>query len=116
MTTIAYKDGVLASDSRVSNGGFIFPGSYQKIFVLPDGSLFGAVGSVGPSRLMLSYLLGESTDLPTWGNKAGCTCIHVHPNGRVWTYEGDRVWLEQKGGLRRLGLRAGLRLRGHDAT
>ena len=44
MTTIAYKDGVLAGDQRLTSKGFIWHDKERKVFRLRDGSLFGASG------------------------------------------------------------------------
>lgn len=41
MTTIAYRDGIMVSDSRAFAGNSSFIGSKEKIFQLPDGGLIG---------------------------------------------------------------------------
>jgi hypothetical protein len=45
MTTIALRDGIMAADSRAYSGDRRPMGFKQKVFRLPDGSLFGATSS-----------------------------------------------------------------------
>jgi 20S proteasome alpha/beta subunit len=49
MTIIVYRDGVMASDSRITDNGIV-RGSVSKIFRAPDGTLVGASGEHGAAR------------------------------------------------------------------
>lgn len=44
MTTIAYRDGILAGDSRITRGEVLLPAGQKKLFRLPDGSIAGTTG------------------------------------------------------------------------
>ena len=46
MTTIAYKDGILAADSRLTTGSTIVASHYNKVRKLDDGRIVAAVGNV----------------------------------------------------------------------
>src|ERR1041384_7192275 len=95
VTTIAYRYGVLASDSRVTSGcGHIEPGVHRKLYKLPDGSLYAWVGSVGQGLAVLKALADDEDD-PIYTN--GPTCIRVSPKGSIEVYEGDGVWLPHPG-------------------
>jgi 20S proteasome alpha/beta subunit len=94
VTTVAYKDGVLASDSRVTSGTFIYPGAYDKVFRIPDGSLYAFCGRVEAGMRLLKSLMDDE-DPPQW--KSAATGIHIHTNGQIWTYEGGGLWLRDKG-------------------
>lgn len=43
MTTLVYRDGVLAADSRGTRNGMICPGAVSKVYIV-DGRLVGFVG------------------------------------------------------------------------
>jgi hypothetical protein len=65
MTTIVYRDGILAADTRAWSGNKLPIGSKSKIFKLEDGSLFGAstehVGLGDEFRDWLNSLKGDYT-------------------------------------------------------
>ena len=66
MTTIAYRDGVLAADTRVSTGG-IMDCEIIKIARNSDGDLAGASGDAGFSAEFLRWFLGgekQNTPVP----------------------------------------------------
>jgi ATP-dependent protease HslVU (ClpYQ) peptidase subunit len=97
LTTIAYRYGVLAADSRVTSGGgsHIELGSYKKLHRLTDGSLFAWSGGVADGLKLLAYLEDKDDVEPTWSE--GTTGILIDPKGRIWVYEGSNVWLQQHG-------------------
>lgn len=57
MTTIAYRDGVLAADTLATSGEHLRPGKIHKIFSLYDGSLFGVTGEYVQAQKLLSSLM-----------------------------------------------------------
>jgi len=57
MTTIAYKDGVLAADTLCVNG-HIRSGFVTKIIRGPNGELGGAAGNAGYNRLFQDWVAG----------------------------------------------------------
>lgn len=92
MTTIAYRDGVLAADSRITAGNLIVPGGFYKIRRLPCGSLFAGCGIVDNIERLLESIISDD-DPPSVRNT---TAVQIDPKGSMWTYEGY-VWVRQRG-------------------
>lgn len=90
MTTIAYKDGLLASDSRRTRGNHIVPGTLAKIARV-GACLCGGAGYT-THLLKVFEALGADEDMPEWGDGES-EAILVEADGSVWTYEGDGVWI-----------------------
>lgn len=91
MTVIAYKNGVMASDSVV-NGGSIIDGSAGKIARNKAGDLMGASGDLGwCSAMQKWFIAGERGKRPHRAiNSDGtysCCAIIVRADQR------DRVWV-----------------------
>lgn len=86
MTVIAYRDGVMASDSAVFIGTLL-AGSTRKIMRAPDGALGGACGPSACTGRFRSWMAGsrehafDSGD-PDFG------AILVEPGGVVWMIDG----------------------------
>lgn len=97
MTTIAYKDGIVAADSRCTEGDHIMPGKARKLYELPDGSIYTFTGSVAHGMAMLAALTsGKKKKTPKW--ELGDTiAVIIRPNGKVLIFEGEGVWFEQTG-------------------
>lgn len=93
MTTVAYRNGVIASESRVTQDDMIVPSHQPKIFRLPDGTLFGWCGTLCIALQMLQYMLDDDAkECPTWRDNT--EVIHIDEKGRVRTYEGIAgVWI-----------------------
>lgn len=97
MTTIAYRDGVLAADGRVTDGGhLIITDECQKIRRLSDGSLFALAGDVTHEQKIIECLEDMDVSLPQGKD---FTAILVDTDGLLSTYEGsgDRFypWYER---------------------
>lgn len=91
MTTIAYKDGVLAADSRCTDGNTIIPAKMRKLHELPDGSIYTFTGSASEGMGMLQAILNHEVQ-PVW--KVGSTiAVRVFPTGKVHIFEGT-TWFE----------------------
>jgi ATP-dependent protease HslVU (ClpYQ) peptidase subunit len=95
MTTLVYRDGILAADTQITYGSTRIPGHATKIHKLPDGSLYGFVGSLETGELMRRALLNPDPE--------------NRPDLKVDTYEGivltatgkmlffeDRGWIPLK--------------------
>ena len=88
MTTIAYKDGVMAADSKCTDEYMAFLTRTQKIFRLANGALIGTAGDADARELM--DLLAKSTwkRLPSKGDlaatKTNFAGILAFPNGKVF--------------------------------
>lgn len=86
MTTIAYKDGILAADTRAYGGGRTPIGSKTKIHRLDDGSIFGCSSScVGADALVREWI---ENGCPNQRNETvkpeNFELILVRPSGEVF--------------------------------
>lgn len=96
MTTIAYRDKMMAADSCLSSGeeSMRYVGDVVKIFRLKDGSLFGASGD-GECQAIINVLESGIPDHEIAATLAAevqleCECILVRPDGRTfWIVTGD---------------------------
>lgn len=97
MTTVAYKDGVMASDSRATEDDEYIVGSVQKVWKLPNGALYGSAGD--SDDRVLRDILGKipTTFFPQTLREAhfpsvnelsedtsDVSAIFVFPDGDVW--------------------------------
>jgi len=91
MSTIVYRDGVMASDSRAYSGNSAPIGSKMKIRRLKDGSLVG-ISTCRPGlseRMMAWFDEGNPNDkAPT---DLDFVALVVRPNGEVFFYH-DSIW------------------------
>lgn len=91
MTTIAYKDGILAADSLCTNDHGVREGTNSKIFTLRDKSIIGIAGDPCLGLLFIKRLeSGPKMVNEPWppfplGKRDG-SAIHVFPDGRVIQY------------------------------
>ena len=79
MTTIAYKDGVIAYDSQVTRGEIITYDDYEKR-VDHKGVTFVLTGSVSDFDALVSVYFGAKPEGPI-----DCTAMVVN-NGKVWIF------------------------------
>jgi hypothetical protein len=89
VTTIAYRKGVLAADTRETDDEqeFIYPGHARKIHRLEGGHLFAAAGDSEQIEVLRRSVVDGSQPPKMKGVEA----IVVLPSGRVRFYEG-RIW------------------------
>jgi ATP-dependent protease HslVU (ClpYQ) peptidase subunit len=85
MTTVVYRDGILAADTLVTQGGAVkVHGEYRKIRRIGD-HLVGTSGGVADCERFVNWLMaGEDAEPP----KGEYAAIVVSPNGRVREIEG----------------------------
>jgi ATP-dependent protease HslVU (ClpYQ) peptidase subunit len=89
MTTIAYRDGVLASDSRLTFVDYVCTDKCIKVWALPDGTLFGASGdNEGGLALLKSLRAGEPMKTEV---DSDFTAIRILPKGQIFITEG-KLW------------------------
>lgn len=97
MTTVVYRDGILAADTQITYGATIMPCKIKKLTKLPNGALFGYCGSVELGEIMKKSLIniGQSDgvledrrDL----DKENFEGILVTPEGRTLFFE-NRSWV-----------------------
>lgn len=92
MTTVVFRDGVLASDSRVTVNDMVSTDKQTKVHRLRDGRLYGWAGSVEDAeRLRISLRKGEAP--PRLDN---ISALLIDGDGVIHLYEGN-IWIEQKG-------------------
>lgn len=89
MTTIAFKGGVMAADTRTTAGTTIVPGRATKVLKLHDGSLIGGAGNADEC-----YLLAKAVEhgYPT-PELEHCEALHVRTDGSLWEYQG-KTWVK----------------------
>lgn len=99
MTTITYRDGVLASDSRetstngeVGDDGYVVNDRCKKVYRLPDGRLFAAAHATEDGERLLLALRNNQTP-PALEDV--CALLINH-DGTVLMYEGH-IWIKQHG-------------------
>ena len=105
MTTIAYRDGVLAADTAMARGGTLYPGSITKIVRASNGCLAGAAGTAGYNGAFLRWALaGMEGDPPTakQDDRDCDTGIIFRPDGSVVLYE-PTGWFETHPGVYAIG-------------
>ena len=93
MTTIVYRDGVLAADTRAYSGGHTPIGKKSKIRRLADGSLVGVSSTEpGVGEAIIGALqdhdsvLEARDDLLALGDKLRLQGLLVRPNGDVFYF------------------------------
>lgn len=93
MTTIAYKQGVLAGDTMVSFGGTKCPGEQRKVHRLRNGCLFGWAGLLEQAAVLRKAVEAGERDNPP--KLKDLHALLVEPDGKVWMYEGVN-WFPSK--------------------
>lgn len=89
MTTIAYRDSIIASESRVTEKDFIWTDKQKKIWRLDDGSLFGGAGDHEGCILLLEAVKKNKKKMPK--DLEDTRGLHVWKDGSIWLFEGF-VW------------------------
>lgn len=85
MTTIAYRDGVLAVDSMCGRGSTITPGAYHKLVRLPDGSVAAGCGAVPIINLIIGWIASGCPDeMPEMDENS--SVVHLGNDGIVTEY------------------------------
>ena len=102
MTTIAYKDGIMCSDGRMSLGDMIIKDDTQKVFWV-NNHLVGVCGRARAINTFVTWLqkmtdyhivnqeVGELVDLvpPALEDDEGYSALVVTPSRQVLMYEGN---------------------------
>lgn len=87
MTTIAYRDGIMASDSGCWLGDASH-GWARKLAIGPDGTLYGGMGDAAEVRAYLAWvddgcLDNEPTPRRVGDGQSSFSIMRVRPNGPV---------------------------------
>lgn len=93
MTTLAYRDGELATDSRVTAGDMIVSDRRKKVHRLRDGSIVAWSGSVQQAELLLRAMRKKSSQ----PSLTEISALHLKTDGSLWEYEGE-AWVKQDPG------------------
>jgi ATP-dependent protease HslVU (ClpYQ) peptidase subunit len=95
MTTLAYRDGELATDSRITSGDMIVSDKRKKVHRLRDGSILAWSGSVQQAELLLRAMRSKKTIKPP--SLDDISALHLRADGSLWEYEGE-AWVKQDPG------------------
>lgn len=90
MTTIVYRDGVMAADTRLVLGSLICPGGIHKIAKTKKGALVGCAGSADNSHAFLAWADGKRTEDPPKDDDADG--LIVEPDGSILMYDGNGIF------------------------
>lgn len=85
MTTIAYRDGIMAADS-LATGGDVRRGEVAKLDTLADGTILGLTGSSGLAPLVCAWLAAGAKweDRPKLPDGLTIGGLLVRPGGTVF--------------------------------
>lgn len=103
MTTIAYRDGVMAGDRRATANSTI-EHQCTKVFRRADGVLIGIAGALVDCRAFADWMLaGEADDKkPTFDAKANFEALVVRPAGLV-EWHCNSGWMRAEGAMFAIG-------------
>lgn len=90
MTTIVYRDGVLAADRRSSDGSYILPGRYRKAYKNKTGWLYAAAGTSGPCEDLNRFMHRAPADMDMFQSKfprGDYSALIVSPQGELYVVE-----------------------------
>lgn len=91
MTTLAFKDGVLAADGKATRGDLVVELDAKKVRRLRDGSIVGITGNPAPAMLFVEWL-NDGGNMPSLG--ANCCVVHLRADGSLRVYE-DGGWQDE---------------------
>jgi 20S proteasome alpha/beta subunit len=95
VTTIAFRDGELATDSRITAGDMIVSDKRTKVHRLRDGSLMAWAGAVQDAELLLRAM--RKTSNAPHPKLQDISALHLRVDGSLWEYEGE-AWVKQDPG------------------
>lgn len=86
MSTICYRDGIMAADSRAFSGGRTPIGAKMKIHRLKDGSLFGVSSPVVGLPEALRDWFNAGADVEAQPANLDFHALLIKPDGEVFYY------------------------------
>jgi len=96
MTTICYRDGILAADTAVFDRG-VYCGQAVKIARSPCGAIGGGSGSLGDISIFLDWLKGGCCGSPPSIKDPQSECIWVKSDGSAWWVGHESVTTKLEG-------------------
>lgn len=92
MTTIVYRAGVMAADSRVGHGELIYEDAYPKLYRLDDGAVAGFACQLYQVRAWIDwYHRGREPGALPQAFTDYCNVLVAYPDGPVDEYQGSYV-------------------------
>lgn len=96
MTVVAYREGTLAADSRVTEDALVLPGSFRKVIKRPTG-VYAYCGKPELfSHFLAKYVEEDEDCLPQWNDNNTCI-LHMDNEGCLWSYNGEGNWFDLTG-------------------
>lgn len=89
MTTVAYRDGIVAADSRTHIGDWIVPGATEKL-VRVDGKVIAQIGDMAVCAAILGWI-----DRPEGPQPTGNATVVVFCGGEVFIHSDGGMVIEQ---------------------
>jgi 20S proteasome alpha/beta subunit len=92
VTTIAYRDGVLAGDTRSTNqSDEILPGHVRKVYRLRNGSLIAFAGMLASIQAVVSKIKKDPNGILTISKSDGSNIegLLIYPDGKVMQFDGS---------------------------
>lgn len=88
MTTIAYRDGVMAADSGCFNNG-LYEGEVDKIWVMPDVGVMACCGEYGAILKVVEWLKdgAQPNRKPRLSKESQFAGLLITPEGEVLHYQ-----------------------------
>jgi ATP-dependent protease HslVU (ClpYQ) peptidase subunit len=94
MTTVCYRDGILAVDSMVTSGDCLV-GTSEKAKMMPDGSFVAHGGILADAELVFAWIAeGEDAKDKPSVDPDQFEAVRVYPNGRIVWYSGKLTRFE----------------------
>jgi ATP-dependent HslUV protease subunit HslV len=85
MTTIAYRDGILAADGLATRGDNIVERNCKKLIRMNDGGVVGCCGHIGRLLQFIEWLEDKSKPMPSLAMDDGQTSTIIVLNGEGLT-------------------------------
>lgn len=89
MTTVAYRDGVMAADSRGTLSGWVLPGRETKLLRLKDGRVAAITGDSAQGEALLLWIRGDRSSPQPRGE-----CCVIVAGRRLQIFENGHHYLE----------------------
>lgn len=86
MTTLAYRDGILATDTLSVMGTFKAPCPQEKVRLLDDGTLVAVCGALVDLDRIANWLNNPESEKPDFEESAA---IHFVSTEEIWVYEAN---------------------------
>lgn len=88
MTTVCYRDGILAADSQVTDSSIIV-GTVRKFDVLPDGGVVCTCGRLSDQQRFFDWIVSDKNDDKKPKVESDFEAVHIGPGGEIMWYGSD---------------------------